>query len=93
MIFGQFILQQENLLKPGRLSIILLPPAHVLAALAKSQYKDWAIVGNKEIIRFYHDRNNSSVEQHFRLTVQKDNVKRSISFNFQRCQLINKEIS
>ena len=59
------------------------PPAHVLAELAKSQYKDWAIVGDKEIIRFYHDRNNNSVEQHFRLTVQKDNVKRSISFNFQ----------
>lgn len=59
------------------------PPAHVLAELAKSQYKDWAIVGDKEIIRFYHDRNNNSVEQHFRLTVKKDNVKRSISFNFQ----------
>lgn len=59
------------------------PPAHVLEALAKSQYKDWTIVGNKEIIRFYHEHNNSSVEQHFRLTVQKDNVKRSISFNFQ----------
>lgn len=59
------------------------PPAHVLAELAKSQYKDWTIVGDKEIIKFYHDRNNNSVEQHFRLTVQKDNVKRSISFNFQ----------
>ena len=59
------------------------PPANVLAALSKSQYKDWAIVGDKEIIRFYHDHNNNSVEQHFRLTVQKDNVKRSISFNFQ----------
>jgi hypothetical protein len=59
------------------------PPANVLEALSKSQYKDWTIVGDKEIIRFYHDQNNSSVEQHFRLTVEKDNVKRSISFNFQ----------
>ena len=58
-------------------------PANVIDALSKSQYKDWKVVGDKEIIRFYHDHDNSSVEQHFRVTVQKDNVKRSISFNFQ----------
>ena len=58
-------------------------PANVQEALSKSQYKDWKVLGNKEIIRFYHDHDNNSVEQHFRLTVEKDNVKRSISFNFQ----------
>jgi hypothetical protein len=58
-------------------------PPNVMAEFSKSQYKDWKIVGNKEIIRFYHDRNNSSVEQHFRITVEKDNVRRSISFNWQ----------
>jgi len=58
-------------------------PANVLDALAKSQYKDWKVVDDKEIIRFYHDHDLSSVEQHFRVTVEKDNVKRSISFNFQ----------
>jgi hypothetical protein len=59
-------------------------PAHVMLELSKSQYKDWTVVGDKEIIRYYHDHNNNAnVEQHFRLTVQKDNVKRSISFNFQ----------
>jgi hypothetical protein len=59
------------------------PSANVLAELAKSKYNGWSIVGDKEIIRFYHDHNNSNVEQHFRITVQKDNVKRTISFNFQ----------
>jgi hypothetical protein len=59
-------------------------PPDVMADLQKSQYKDWTVVGNKEIIQYYHDYNNkSSVEQHFRITVQKDNVKRSISFNYQ----------
>jgi hypothetical protein len=58
-------------------------PQSVQESLAKSQYKDWTVVGNKELIKFYHDHNNSSVEQHYRITVQKDNVKRSISFNFQ----------
>lgn len=61
---------------------VAIPPT-VLDALSKSQYKDWTIVGNKEIIRYYHDNDNTSVEQHFRITVEKDNVKRSISFNYQ----------
>jgi hypothetical protein len=56
-------------------------PASVIAELSKSQYKDWKIVGNKEIIRYYHDK--KSVEQHFRVTVAKENVKRTISFNYQ----------
>lgn len=56
-------------------------PASVMEALAKSQYKDWKIVGNKETIKYFHDKKN--VEQHFRVTVEKDNVKRSISFNYQ----------
>jgi hypothetical protein len=59
---------------------VLVPPS-VQKSLANSKYKDWKIVGDKELIRYYHDKN--SVEQHFRLTVEKDNVKRSISFNYQ----------
>lgn len=59
-------------------------PPDIMDKFSKSQYKDWAIVGNREIIRFYHDyNNNSSVEQHFRITVEKDKVRRSISFNYQ----------
>ncbi len=58
-------------------------PASVMDEFSKCKYKDWKIVGNKEIIRFYHDHNNNTVEQHFRITVEKDGVKRSISFNWQ----------
>jgi hypothetical protein len=58
-------------------------PENVREKLANSQYKDWKVVGDKEIIRFYHDHNKSSVEQHFRVTLEKGNVKRSVSFNFQ----------
>jgi hypothetical protein len=59
-------------------------PPDVMTELQKSQYKDWTVVGNKEIINYYHDYNNkNSVEQHFRITVEKDKVKRSISFNWQ----------
>lgn len=58
-------------------------PHNIQVALANSQYKDWKVVGDKEIIKYYRDKNESNVEEHFRLTVEKDNVKRSISFNFQ----------
>lgn len=56
-------------------------PASVMASLANSKYKDWKVVGSREVIRYYHDK--QSVEQHFRITVEKDNTKRSISFNYQ----------
>lgn len=61
---------------------IAIPPS-VMAEFLKSKYKDWKIAGNKEIIRTYHDHNNQSVEQHFRITVENNGVKRSISFNWQ----------
>lgn len=72
-----------ELVESREASVNVPVPANIMQELLKSQYKDWKIVGDKEIIRFYHDHNNSSVEQHFRLTVEKDNVKRSISFNYQ----------
>lgn len=60
-------------------------PKTIMDQFLKSQYKDWNIVGNKEIIRFYHDHsmNKSNVEQHFRINVEKNGVKRAISFNWQ----------
>ena len=72
-----------DLIETREMSVNVPVPAYIREELANSKYKDWNIVGNKEIIRYYHDHNNSSVEQHLRLTVEKDNVKRSISFNFQ----------
>ncbi len=61
---------------------VAIPPS-VREAFANSQYKDWKIVGTREIIKYYHDHDEKSVEQHFRITVQKEDVKRSISFNYQ----------
>jgi len=58
-------------------------PQSVMAEFMKSKYKDWKIVGNREIIRTYHDNNNKSVEQHFRINVENNGVKRAISFNWQ----------
>jgi hypothetical protein len=72
-----------ELIETREMSTNIKIPASVMAEFLQCKYKDWAITGNKEIIRFYHDHNNSSVEQHIRLTVEKDGVKRGISFNWQ----------
>jgi len=72
-----------ELVETRELTKDLAIPRHIQEELANSKYKDWTVVGNKEIIKFYHDHDFSSVEQHFRITVEKDNVKRSISFNYQ----------
>jgi hypothetical protein len=55
-------------------------PRTVDQALAKSQYKDWTVVGDKELIKYYNSKNN--VEEHVKVTVEKNNVKRNISFNY-----------
>lgn len=72
---------EGNLIATREESTNISIPPNVMESLSKSKYKDWTIVGNKEVIRYYHDKN--SVEQHFRLTVEKDSVRRSISFNYQ----------
>jgi hypothetical protein len=72
-----------NLVETRETSTNIPMPDSVRDALAKSQYKDWTVVGDKEIIRYFHDHDKASVEQHFRLTVEQNKVKRSISFNYQ----------
>jgi len=74
-----------DLIQSREVSSNIQIPKEVMDEFLKSEYKDWKIVGNKEVIKFYHDHdlNKNDVEQHFRITVQKDDVKRSISFNWQ----------
>lgn len=55
-------------------------PQSVLQALAKSKYNGWNVIGDKEIIKYYNSPSN--VEEHFRITVEKNNVKKAISFNY-----------
>lgn len=55
-------------------------PEEVRTKLANSQYKDWAVAGDKELIRYYNYKKD--IIAHFRLTVEKNNVKRTISFNY-----------
>jgi hypothetical protein len=55
-------------------------PSSVTQSLAKSQYKDWTVVGDKELLKYWNSR--TDVEEHFRITVEKNNLKKTISFNY-----------
>jgi hypothetical protein len=74
---------EGELIQTREVSNDIPTPRSIQIALDNSQYKGWKILGNKEIIKYYHDHDMSKVEQHFRLTVEKDKVTRSISFNYQ----------
>ncbi len=74
---------EGDLIETREMSTNIAIPPSVMEAFNQSKYKDWRIIGNKEIIKYYHDHDKKNVEQHIRITVEKDNVKRSISFNYQ----------
>jgi hypothetical protein len=73
-----------ELVETREMSTNIAIPADIMEKFQNSQYKDWKIVGNREIIKFYHDHSldKSKIEQHFRINVEKDGVKRAISFNW-----------
>jgi hypothetical protein len=70
-----------NLISTREMEINVPVPLTVQESLSKSKYKDWKVTGTKQITKYSQKKN--SVEQNFRLTVEKDNVNRSISFNYQ----------
>jgi hypothetical protein len=73
---------QGNLIQTKEITKNVPVPAYVSEKLAKSAYKDWTVLGDKEIIRYYRSQNAANVEEHLRLTLEKDKVKRSLSFNY-----------
>jgi len=76
------VYSKEGTLIATRESFVNVPiPPPIREKLANSIYKDWTIIGNQEVIRYYYDKN--SVDQHFRITVNKGDVTRTISFNDQ----------
>jgi hypothetical protein len=79
----QAVYNADGALIETRETAINVPvPKEVLTELEKSPYNGWTITGNKEIINYYRDRNNASVERHFRVTLEKGKAKKSISFNW-----------
>ena len=58
-------------------------PRYIMEALFESPYKDWKVVGNKEVINFYQNKDNPNAEQNFRLNIEKDNVRKKLAFKYE----------
>ncbi len=68
------IIQSEVIRKNAAL------PYTVAEDLQKSQYKGWRVVGDKELIKYLSPGKN--VEEHYRIFVEKNNVRRDITFSY-----------
>jgi len=58
-------------------------PRYIMEALASSEYSDWKIVGDREIVQFYNSGEKPSADQYFKLTLQKEKTKRKIAFKYE----------
>jgi hypothetical protein len=58
-------------------------PRYILESLYAGPYKDWRIVGNREMINFYHTKDNSIAEQNFKLIIEKDKERKKMAFNYE----------
>jgi hypothetical protein len=58
-------------------------PHYILEALAKSDYRDWKIVGNKEIINVYKSSGNLLAKQNMKLNLGKDSERKKIAFSYE----------
>lgn len=62
-----------------------LPPA-ILNAISKSEYKDWKIIEDTELIR----SSQKKVTDHYSVKLMKDNDKKTLYFDLKGDELINK---
>lgn len=57
-------------------------PRYIMVALYETPYRDWKIVGNREVVNFYQNTSDPVAEQHFKLIVEKDNKRKRLAFNY-----------
>lgn len=74
---------EGNLVETHERSKDIAVPRYVMEALYSSPYKDWKIVGNKEIVNFYNLSDNSLATQNFKLKLEKDNKRKTLAFNYE----------
>ncbi len=58
-------------------------PNYIMKAFVEGPYKDWRIVGNKEVINYFQSKERPGAEQHFRLNIEKDNERRKLAYSYE----------
>lgn len=58
-------------------------PIYILRDIAGSQYKDWKITGNKEVVQFYSTGDKPTADQYFRLILRKGSEKKRLAYRYE----------
>jgi hypothetical protein len=72
-----------DLVETKEISENIAVPKYILDALYTGPYKDWKIVGNKEVVNFYQNKDNPTAEQNFKLNIEKGNMKKKLAFQYE----------
>ena len=72
-----------DLVQTSEISKDIPVPQYIMEALFESPYKDWKVVGNKEVVSFYNGEDNSIATQNFRLKVEKGKETKQLAFNYE----------
>jgi hypothetical protein len=57
-------------------------PNYIMKAFIEGPYKDWKIVGNKEVINYFQTRERPGAEQHFKLNIEKNNERKKLAYDY-----------
>jgi hypothetical protein len=71
-----------NLLETREISKNIPLPRYVMEALTTSEFKDWTVVGNREVTRFYQDPGSPRADQIIKLTLEKESSKKKLTFKY-----------
>lgn len=72
-----------ELTKTREISENIAVPLYILNSIYTGPYKDWKIVGNKEVINFFQSKDHPYAEQNFKVNIEKDNVIKKLDFKYE----------
>lgn len=75
--------ENGDLMQSSELSRNVPIPRYIQVELAAGPYKDWTVISDREYIKFYHGNGNIAADQHFRVTVAKDNKRKNLAFKYE----------
>jgi hypothetical protein len=58
-------------------------PQYILAAFYEGEFKDWKIVGNKEVVNFFQGNGSPAAKQSFTINIEKDNKRKRLAYNYE----------
>jgi len=72
-----------NLIQTRELSKNIPVPRYIMETLYGGEFSGWKVIGNKEMITFFHEKDHSIAEQNFRVIIEKGKERKRMAFNYE----------